>query len=49
MTDIVTKSKPKRLSKSTRAHTRRMKAEARETSAAAAKPLTVTKRLGAPS
>jgi hypothetical protein len=33
MTDIVAKSKPKRLSKSTRTHTRRLKAAARETGA----------------
>jgi hypothetical protein len=44
MTDMATKSKPKRLSKSTRTHTRRVKAAARETGAAAARPLTITKK-----
>ena len=36
MTDIVIKSKPKRLSKSTRIHARRVKQEARDTGAARA-------------
>jgi hypothetical protein len=47
MTDMVAKSEPKRLSKSTRTHTRRLKAAARETGAAAVRPLAVTKKLGA--
>jgi hypothetical protein len=47
MTDMVAKGKPKRLSKSTRIHTRRVKAEARETGAAAGRPLPVAKGLGA--
>ena len=47
MTDSLTKSKPKRLSKSTRIHARRVKQAARETVAAPVRPLTITKGLGA--